>query len=715
MKRLLICMLCALLCACLLPGLVSIQASAESEDDIIARGWFGEDIRWFFHSDGELEISGTGEMKYESNQANIPWAGYRDQILKVTVKSGVTNIGRLAFYGCEKLSSVSIPDTVTVIREMSFSGCLSLTEITIPDSVTEIWYNVFADCTSLEKVILPSNLEELDDKAFFNCTSLKHIKLPASLKTCGYNDGVFVGCTGLTTAGPAGGDYSIEFGWTEEIPGYAFRDTQSLKSVHFPAGLKRIGRFAFFNCDVLTEADIPEGVTEIGDQAFSDCDSLSSVRVPASVTTMGSGVFCYSDELTSAGPIGGNDPYQFGWTESIPAYAFDGCRKLTGVKLPDSIKSIGNDAFRSCEAITDMKPGEFLTTLGERSFSNCSALKGITIPASLKTVGEDTFSGCSALTEVRISDLDAWCAITYGGNPGFHYSHALLLNGKEVTKLSFPAGSTEIRNYCFSYCSSLTELTVPYGVTRIGDRAFAQCSSLRTVSIPTGLKEICTAAFVACNALEDVYYRGTPDQLEKDQILIYPNNKAFQDATLHCVPDLVETPELTGKNNSKGKPVLSWKAADGASEYQIWCGTSKNGSYKLLKTTSSLKYTHSGAEIGKKYYYKIRGVSAYGSEGDYSQTVSIACKPLAPAVKGKLSSKGKPVLNWKAVTGATKYKIYYATSKNGKYKLLTTTKALKYTHSKAKAGKTYFYKVCAVTKKGVTSAYSSIVKLKVKK
>lgn len=67
------------------------------------------------------------------------------------------------------------------------------------------------------------------------------------------------------------------------------------------------------------------------------------------------------------------------------------------------------------------------------------------------------------------------------------------------------------------------------------------------------------------------------------------------------------------------------------------------------------------------------------------------------------ASNGKPSLSWNKVSGAKKYEVYRATSENGKYKKLTTTKKTSYIDTKATAGKQYFYKVKVISSK---SAYN---------
>ena len=89
-------------------------------------------------------------------------------------------------------------------------------------------------------------------------------------------------------------------------------------------------------------------------------------------------------------------------------------------------------------------------------------------------------------------------------------------------------------------------------------------------------------------------------------------------------------------------------------------------------------------------------------------------------VKAKKKA-GRTVLSWKKVKGATGYKVYRSTKKNGKYKKIRTIKkasAVTFTDSKVKKGKTYYYKVRAYkTVKGnkANGKFSAVRKVKIKK
>ena len=53
----------------------------------------------------------------------------------------------------------------------------------------------------------------------------------------------------------------------------------------------------------------------------------------------------------------------------ISAHAFDGCRSLSAVALPDSIRTIGSSAFRSCPQLYRISI-PYDCTVDERSFKD---------------------------------------------------------------------------------------------------------------------------------------------------------------------------------------------------------------------------------------------------------------------------------------------------------------------------------------------------------
>ena len=107
----------------------------------------------------------------------------------------------------------------------------------------------------------------------------------------------------------------------------------------------------------------------------------------------------------------------------------------------------------------------------------------------------------------------------------------------------------------------------------------------------------------------------------------------------------------------------------------------------------------------------------FGMEISDEDAEKITEKLPAPKKFKAVAKKNKKiVLSWKRVPKAKKYKIYFSTKKKSKYKLYFTTKKTRFTASKKlKAKKTYYFKLVAVDKNGITGELSKIKRVKVKK
>ncbi len=168
---------------------------------------------------------------------------------------------------------------------------------------------------------------------------------------------------------------------------------------------------------------------------------------------------------------------------TIGNFAFNSYSNLTSANIPNSITSIGNFAFSHCSGLTSVTIPESVTSIGKYAFYGCSSLTSMTIPNSVTSIGYYAFENCSSLTKVNISDLTAWCNISFDdeyANPLCHAKH-LFLNDVEITDLVIPNNITSIKDYAFENCSSLTSVTIGNSVTSISSSAFLGCSGLSSV------------------------------------------------------------------------------------------------------------------------------------------------------------------------------------------------------------------------------------------
>ena len=160
---------------------------------------------------------------------------------------------------------------------------------------------------------------------------------------------------------------------------------------------------------------------------------------------------------------------------------------------------------------------------------------------------------------------------------------------------------------------------------------------------------------------------------------------------------------------STGKIKLTWTKVDGATKYIIYRATSKDGTYSKLYTATGTSMTNTSVEVGKTYYYKVVAVhSNTAANSAASAIVSKTCCLAQPKVTvTNVASTGKIQLTWNAVAGAAKYEVYRATSKNGTYTRLITTKGTSITNTSAEAGETYYYKVKAIHSNTAANSVSS--------
>ncbi len=166
--------------------------------------------------------------------------------------------------------------------------------------------------------------------------------------------------------------------------------------------------------------------------------------------------------------------------------------------------------------------------------------------------------------------------------------------------------------------------------------------------------------------------------------------------------------------NANGSFKISWNKVTGATKYGIYMKQA-NGSYKWIKTVTGTSWSTAVAAYGKQYSYKVLAANNNKSAQTFSNVVNAknTKKLTTPSLKATVNKNGSIKLSWGKVAGATSYQIYMKQS-NGSYKLIKTTTSTSFTTAVASKGKTYSYKVRAVTSKNknATSNYSKVVSAK---
>jgi len=407
-------------------------------------GVCGDNLTWSLDEDGDLVISGTGDM-YNYTSSTAPWG---TSVGKVVIKDGMTSIGDFAFYGCTGIENVNIPESVTEIGRESFENCSQLSMITIPRSVVEIRENTFYNCSNLTIACYEGSVAY----TYARENSI-HIKTLSDTQegTCGTNLTWTLKPDGTLTVSGTG--YMTDY-----LPSNAAPWGTEVKKVVVGAGVISIGRYAFYNCDKLESVSLPEGLIEIRYGSFYNCSYLAGIDIPSTVVL-------------------------------VESYAFMHCESIREVIIPQNVSGIGGNTFAYCSSLQEVWIEEGPTSIGDSAFLFCSELCDINIPTSITYIGENAFQNCNALDSITIpGNVEIICS------NAFSRCHSL-------SEVVLQNGVQNIRYRAFGECTGLKSIVIPDSITEIESSVFADCTNLEYVNIPAGVTSIKVEAFNGCTKL----------------------------------------------------------------------------------------------------------------------------------------------------------------------------------------------------------------------
>ena len=215
-------------------------------------------------------------------------------------------------------------------------------------------------------------------------------------------------------------------------------------------------------------------------------------------------------------------------------------------------------------------------------------------------------------------------------------------------------------------------------------------------------------AGLSSESMKLYYLDGELSEIEDPEVIL-AEDKALEFEITHNSDFAVSDEELslgkvknlkargTGKNTIK----IQWSKNQAATGYYIYRSTSKDGTYKRIGKTTKSSYTDKNLTYGKKYYYKVKPYNDESKKinktASYSKVVTGKTGLKYPNLYSvSRSYNDKIKVKWENVSGAKKYYVYRANSKNGTYKKIATTSKLYYNDKNVKLGKSYYYKVKAV-------------------
>lgn len=385
----------------------------------------------------------------------------------------VETMGYMAFYNSRKLTSVNIGNKITSLPDNAF-GNSAITSFTIPASVETIGRAPFGGCASLKEVTIENGVVTLGDRVFAG-TAIEDIILPNSITSMGSE--TFDGCKSLVSA-------SLPDNFTT-LPNGTFKNCTSLTSMdNLPAKLQSIGASAFENCSALTSVTIPETVESVGASAFAGCNSLISFYIGSALNTFDITALKGLTALKEINVSPDNTNYSsessvlFNKDKSI-LYIFPCANKGDNgsYTVPESVKSVAQEAFCHSNSIKSVKFTGKLETLGFKAF-NESTVESVVMPEEIKEWATNVFDNAAQLSDITL-----------------------------------PGSNTVIPQMSFYKCVSLPTVTVPEGYVTIGEDAFSGCGGLESIYLPSTLENIEKGGFDKCTGVKEIHLASTMDPI----------------------------------------------------------------------------------------------------------------------------------------------------------------------------------------------------------
>eukprot|EP00980_Cylindrotheca_fusiformis_P025962 scaffold14995_cov92-Cylindrotheca_fusiformis.AAC.4 len=139
---------------------------------------------------------------------------------------------------------------------------------------------------------------------------------------------------------------------------------ETLTHLRVDFSVRAIPERAFKDCQALTHVLLPESISRIGESAFQDCENLKCVQA----------------------------------TLQIDNYAFSGCYSLRKVVIRSVSTKLGEGVFLYCRGLSSVELPEGLEVIQTRLFAHCKSLTTLRIPTSVKQIGDCAFCGSGMIS-----------------------------------------------------------------------------------------------------------------------------------------------------------------------------------------------------------------------------------------------------------------------------------------------------------------------------
>lgn len=428
-------------------------------------------------------VNADGNLYTADNLTIVAYLG-NHQDAAYTLATGVNTIAAGAFYGHPFLERMTFDATVINIGKEAFFACEKLESIAVNDFMDEASF--------LAEVTVGENWSGNAEVIFSGLAWDIGVTKGAMTATL-YSDGRLA----ITGSG-------LMKNWASAsaVDWYSKRNT--ITKVTFDGDIQSIGAYAFSGCESLSDCVLPDSVSSIGQYAFFDCKGITFFRVPDKVTTINTYTFanCTSLYWVDCG---------FG-VQSIEPFAFAGCPTARYIAINGSATEVKGNAFQGDKNATLLIVGkQQMTDFTDYTGINDAAtgsvdtkvfricyLKDIEQGRLLKRYAANNTTAAIGSTGSYANTSDLYAYSFDSNNDGkADYLHVAGASAMETTwadKTQVPWN--EIRE-------TLTKVCVEDDVTSVGPYAFEDCTALTFARIGKGAATFSTHAFYNCSSLKE--------------------------------------------------------------------------------------------------------------------------------------------------------------------------------------------------------------------
>lgn len=438
------------------------------------------------------------------------------ELLKeVVIPETVTEIKPFAFIQ-SKITKLKLSSNTTKIGEYAFSMCSNLIEVDL-GGVQAIGQHAFYGCLGLVKVIVGADLKEVANEAFMSSFKIVEVinNSPNITLEAGSDEFGYIAQGALSVAN-CNSDYVSKISYDN---GFILYEGKILvgyngesENLVVPDCVVSIQCWAFVSNYYVESIVIPSSVVELGEYAFEF----------ASITEV-----YYGGSLEDWLNISLNG--YFSNPLSNGANLYIGNELVSELVIPESVESIPDFAFAGCKSLTSVTIPSSVQTVEEQAFCNCENLLNISICGENTIIEDDVFRGTAFY-----KDTSNWSfGCLYLGN--------ILLDGTDA---------------------SVTTCKIKNETIQIAERAFKIIIHVKNMVIPNSVKIIVNGAFPKKGSLKNVYYEGTAEEWQALIVNIDSDNILFKVTVYFYVENEADVPD-DGENywhyDSDGKPV-AWYA-----------------------------------------------------------------------------------------------------------------------------------------------------------